>query len=199
MGVDAARFGTDYGTLYVRHGRNVWRAGKFYQERKGSYVQAIKREAVKLAEAGAKRLHVRLDGTGGFGAGVADDLVIDQDLSDLFEDFQVIEVHFGAGASGNGLLGGDHQMADGYADIVTEMYAHVGETMKSLTLVDVPPELEDDLCDRVFGPVNREGRTLFKLEDKELFRKRHGRSPDDGDGCVLAAAPEFLFGAWGMW
>jgi len=199
MGIDAARFGTDYGTLYIRHGANAWRAGKFYQARKDVYVGAVKQEAVRLAEAGVTRLHIRVDGTGGFGAGVVDDLLADQDMRDLFEDYQVVEVHFGESSSGNAMLGGEYQLADGYDNIITEMYAHAGEIMKGLTILKSPPELEDDLCDRLYGPVNREGRTLFKLEDKENFRKRHGRSPDDGDGFVLAVAPEFLFGSWGMW
>ena len=37
------------------------------------------------------------------------------------------------------------------------------------------------------------------LEDKASFRKRKHRSPDDGDGFVLAVAPDFLFRSqeWG--
>ena len=55
-----------------------------------------------------------------------------------------------------------------------------------------PDEMEDDLVDRRFDYVNRQGRILRKLEQKDVFKKRHkGRSPDDGDGAVLALAPEY--------
>jgi hypothetical protein len=32
-----------------------------------------------------------------------------------------------------------------------------------------------------------------KLEEKKKFKKRMKRSPDDGDGFVMAVAPDFLF------
>ncbi len=41
--------------------------------------------------------------------------------------------------------------------------------------------------------MNRSGVAVKKLEDKDAFRKRVKRSPDDGDGFVLAVAPDVLW------
>jgi hypothetical protein len=36
-------------------------------------------------------------------------------------------------------------------------------------------------------------RDVKKIESKKDFRKRIHRSPDDGDGCALACAPDRIF------
>ena len=102
----------------------------------------------------------------------------------------MLEVHFASSALEEG----------SFADIITECYAHLGESLKGLKVMSPPAELEEDLTDRNFEFVNRQGKTLKRLEPKEAFRKRHvspehpnGRSPDDGDGVALAAAPDFVF------
>ena len=41
--------------------------------------------------------------------------------------------------------------------------------------------------------MNRKGVDVKKLTPKDQFRTKHGRSSDDGDGFVLATAPDFLF------
>ena len=65
--------------------------------------------------------------------------------------------------------------------------------------MDVPPALEVDLCERKFkwvkaGPADVK-RDVKKLESKDDFRKRYHRSPDEGDGCALACAPDYVFPA----
>lgn len=183
MGVDAARYGTDMGTLYVRHAGAVWRAAQFAKQDGYAYYVTIREEAQRLRAQGVTSLHVRVDAGGGFGGSVTDLLNHDPDLRDWFDDFEVVEVHFN----------GEPMTPESYDDLVTEMYADVGESLKGLALVDVPEALEADLTERAYRWVNRQGRAVKKLADKESFRKAKGRSPDDGDGCVLAVASDFLF------
>ncbi|KAB2865482.1 MAG: hypothetical protein F9K46_03765 [Anaerolineae bacterium] len=195
MGADVARYGNDMGTLYVRHNGRVWRAKQFAQEDSDAYVQAIRAEAKRLRAMGVANLHVRVDAGGGFSSGVVDPLKRDMELHGLFHDFQLIEVHF------NGTPHDDKA----YADLATEMYGEAAETLKGITLVKPPEALAVDLTERRFGWVNVKGVSVKRLESKEIFRKpdRAGRSPDDGDGFVLAVAPDHLFkakataGTWG--
>jgi hypothetical protein len=183
MGVDMARFGKDYGTLFIRHAGRVWRAAQFWKQRTRPYVQTIKAEALKLKELGVKSLHIRVDGGGGFGSGVIDALSSDAELIEAFEDFQVLEVHFG----------GTPHNEEAYKDLITEMHAEAAETLKGIRIEDPPEALEADLCEREYEWVNVSGIDVKKLEPKKKFHKRVGRSPDDGDGFCLAVAPDFVF------
>lgn len=187
MGIDCARYGKDRGTLYIRHGDRVWAAAHFAQQDGKAYYRRAKREAEALARQGVTSLHVRVDGGGGFGSGVIDDLNADEDLKKLFSDFRVLEVHF------NGTPSNDRA----YADKATEMYAHTAEALEACALVNAPQALEADLCEREYVWVKLHGVDVKKLEPKEQFKKRKGRSPDDGDGCALACAPDYAFGSAG--
>lgn len=194
IGVDAARFGLDAGTVWVNHRATLRRGASLHRLETDDYIAAVKREALAAVAAGATSVHVRVDGTGGFGSGVIDGLRKDSELRKI-PDFQVFEVHFASSA----------QDTDSFDGIITECYWHVGESLKGLRLINPPEELEADLCDRIFEYVNKAGKTLKRLEPKENFRKRYrtpdhpnGRSPDDGDGVALAVAPDFLFGSGAM-
>lgn len=188
IGVDVARFGKDVGTVYARHDGRVWREKRLAQLETGEYVRAIKDLARRLAARGVTSLSIRVDGGGGFGGGVVDGLRADLGLAELFAGLSVLEVHFG---------GAPHDEA-AYADLVTEMYAEAAETLRGLAIADAPAELEADLCERTYTWVNRKGIDVKRLTPKDEFRKKHKRSPDDGDGFVLATAPDFLFAPVGL-
>jgi hypothetical protein len=183
IGVDVARFGRDYGTVYVRHNGRVWRAARLYHLDTTQYAGAIKERARQLRAQGVASLHIRVDAGGGFGSGVIDQLSNDVDFMGMFPDLLVLEVHFG----------GRPYDPSSYADLATEMYAEAAETLKGIAVLDAPPELETDLCDRPYVWRNRQGVAVKKLVEKDEFRKEHKRSPDDGDGFVLAVAPDFIF------
>lgn len=185
MGVDVARFGNDFGTLYLRYRGEIRRLARFMKQDYKVYAGTIKEHALKLVQAGVSSLHIRVDGGGGFGGGVIDILKSDLGLIEAFErkDFQLFEVH------NNGKARNEKK----YADLVTEMYAETAETLKGVRVVSPPNELEEDLCDRKYDWVNKNGAEVKCLEPKKMFRKRNHRSPDDGDGFVLCAAPDFLF------
>jgi hypothetical protein len=73
------------------------------------------------------------------------------------------------------------------------MYAEAGESLKGLRIESPPPELEADLTERKYKWVNKAGVSVKRLEPKADFKGRVKRSPDDGDGFVLAIAPDHLF------
>lgn len=183
IGVDVARFGRDFGTVYIRWNGQVWCAGKLSNLDTIEYYHFIKKQALELKNKGVTSVHIRIDGGGGFGGGVVDNLKIDQELRDAFSDFRVYEHHFG----------GAPRDSKKFYDSITELTADVAETLKALAILNPPNELRADLCDREYGYKNKSGRQVMKLEEKLGFRKRIGRSPDDGDGFVLAVASDFLF------
>jgi hypothetical protein len=187
VGVDVARWGKDNGTLYVRHAGRVWREAIFEKQDYIEYARAIARVAgVLKALHGVVSFHVRIDAGGGFGGGVISHLLNGEEFEKfrgLFPDCLLLEVHFGGSAYDQ----------SSYADLVTEMYAQADETLKRLRL-DYPPEkLEDDLCARSYVWVNKKGVSVKKLISKDEYEKLKGRSPDDGDGCVLCIAPDHIF------
>jgi hypothetical protein len=190
IGVDCARFGQDVGTCYIRHDGRIWREARFPQLTTGDYFRSVKDAILRLVRQGVTDVQVRVDGGGGFGAGLIDRLNDDVELSMLVPSFSVHEVHFG---------GTERIDATAYVDMVTQMYAEVAETIKGLTIVNPPAELEADLCERTYKWMNRGGVDVKKLAPKDEFKKARERSPDDGDGFVLAAAPDLLFGGGLQW
>lgn len=183
IGVDVARFGTDMGTIYCKHDGRLWRHRQIGGQDTNAYRIAIKALCEDLVQRGVTDLQIRVDGGGGYASGIVDPLRIDVDFLSQFKSVQIYEVH------NNGVA----QDESKYADTVTQMYAEAAETLNGYALIDAPPRLEQDLTDRLYGFVNKGGVEVKKLESKDAFKKRNGYSPDDGDGLVLAAAPDYMF------
>ena len=204
LGLDVARYGDDQGTLYVRHAGRAWREEQFSRKNTNTYARRIKDLCCRLVSKGVEDIQVRIDAGGGFGGGVADKLEEDGEiqqgldltnrLAPLTDDdkdhpfyglreFSVIEVHNGA----------TPYDPHSFYNLGTEMYYHGGEALKAIQLDSPPAALEIDLCERPYEYRKLKGVDVKILEDKEKFRKRFSRSPDDGDGFVLAVAPDHLF------
>lgn len=193
LGIDCARYGDDAGTIYslfrrvLRFEEAIQGAGELDEmTRTRRYVQATAKALRRYADQGATRASIRVDA--GYGGGIVDLLREQADLQELFPDgFTVHEVAFGS-------LPKDEEQ---YADLVTEMYASADEVL-SVTRIDpgsAPLLLKRDLTERKYGYVLKGDREVKKLEKKDAFKKRtKGQSPDDGDGAVLALAPEGIFG-----
>lgn len=190
IGVDCSRFGDDAGTIYslARRTLRFEEAIQGAQEldeitRTDRYVQAVARAARRLAALGVTRLSVRVDA--GYGGGIVDGLRKLVDLAALFPDgYTIHEVAFGSSPKD----------PDQYADLVTEMYALTDEVLSVIRIEHPPLLLKRDLTERKYGYVTKGDRDVRKLEKKSDFKKRtKGQSPDDGDGAVLALAPERLF------
>ena len=188
IGVDAGRFGKDSGKVYLDLDGNVALIGSVQAQDGWAYFRLVLKAAQQAAQAGYTSLSVRVDGGGGFGSTVIDICKVSAEINQLFQQAAFHEVHFN----------GTPYTPEKYADLITELYALAGDTIDTVSLRGGSPRLEEDLTDRKFRYVvkniggNR--REVKELEDKKAFKKRHeGRSPDDGDGYVLATAPEFVF------
>ena len=184
LGIDVARFGRDMGTGYVRWNGVVRRFAQFPQKTNLVYKATIKTELLRLAALGVTDVEVRVDGGGGFGGGVIDLLRADLDLRRALHRFVVYEV----------LFNGTPKDPLKYADPITEMTDKAGEALKHLRLENVPDVLLEDLTERTYDYALYKGVLEVKqLQSKKEFKRAHeNRSPDDGDGFTLCAAPDYL-------
>lgn len=183
IGIDVARYGTDAGTIYCRWDGRIWRHRQITGQNTNAYREALLLLCEWLKAQGVTDLQVRLDGGGGYASGIIDPLQIDMTFQGMFISIVLLEVH------NNGVPADESS----YADKATEMYAEAAESLKGLAIQNPPQLLEADLTERYYIFVNRSGRSVKKLVEKEKFKDKHGRSPDDGDGFVLAAAPDHIF------
>lgn len=192
IGIDVARYGTDAGTIYCRWNGRIWRHRQITGQNTNAYREAILLLCEWLKAQDVTDVQVRVDGGGGYASGIIDPLQVDMSFQAMFDSVQLLEVH----------NNGEAFDASSYADKVTEMYAEAAQTIAGVTIQNPPALLEADLTERPYTFVNKSGRSVKKLVEKEKFKDKHGRSPDDGDGFVLAAAPDHIFeqfsaGTWG--
>lgn len=206
IGVDVARYGNDFGTVYVFRGDKVWRESAIYKQDGYEYYSIVKELITQLVADGVNIVSVRVDGGGGYGSTLIDNLNHDENLQNIRTpncntchgkvpmmyncykcalSLTVLEVYF------NGVPYDGSQ----FADIVTEMYYHAGESLKNIALIDPPLGLMGDLCERQFSYTKYHGVDVKKLVSKDMFKKKKKRSPDDGDGYCLAVAPDYVFEA----
>lgn len=192
IGVDAARYGHDKGTIYIRHAGAIWKEDEVIKQDSYEYYQRTKKACLKLIKLGVKRIHLRADAGGGYGNFV-DMVKRDADLqdSDKLKELKIFEVHFGSPPH-------DREAKDKYADIATHLYAYAAEAIKALKIKNASSKLERDLCERKFKYVIRSsgGKTrldLKQLVSKEKFKEDFDESPDDGDGFVLACGGKSMF------
>lgn len=180
IGVDVARFGNDRGTVYVRHGDAVWRSALLQKKDSFDYVEAIE-DAVESLPDSVREVSIRFDGGGGWASGAVDVLRTSEVLRSL-EEWEIIEVQFGAAA----------YERTKYHDLITELYFDAAEALQGLAVLDPPDELEADLCDRKYDYRKWRQYERKRLDGKDAFRKDIGRSPDDGDGFALAVGARYL-------
>ena len=205
LGIDAARYGGDNGTLYIRHAGVIWRAWLFHKNDGYEYYRRAKNAIRLLVAQGVKDIEVRVDGGGGYASTAIDNLNHDIELQRGVELTRILKETGQVLEEGHPFLGLERFVvrevhnnavpyeASSFADLVTEMYYHCAEALKVLRLESPPDNLEMELCERTFSYGTLNGVEVKKLISKEQFKAKKKRSPDDGDGCVLAAAPDFIF------
>lgn len=184
IGIDCARYGDDSGKIYTFHQGTANLYWSIYRQDTFEYFGKAVEAIMELYDAGARMVSVRVDGGGGYGAGVVDMLSSPSD--DLFpDDLEVIvhEIHFQEAA----------EEPEVYADIITQLYEYAADMLPYIRVEEAPDALVGDLSGRAYKYVTRRGRPLKALVNKETFRKANNRSPDDGDGFALAVAAEHLF------
>jgi hypothetical protein len=155
IGVDVARFGGDNTEMYRRHGAKV--IG--HREYRKQDTQFIAEAAWDFAGRDYK-VAIKVD-EGGLGAGVVDRL--------RALGAQVVPVNFGG-------LPVDKKK---YTTAADEMYFEL-----PIDEIQIPddPQLMKELSGRLYG-YDKIGRR--KIESKDDYKKRFGKSPDKADGLVL--------------
>jgi hypothetical protein len=186
IGVDAARYGLDYGTIYALQGARMWRVDHIQGQNSDQYVRSIKALILSMIDLGVKRISLRVDCGGGYGDATVDRIRADADLQAAYRKHSVVftphEVLFNRGA----------KQPEKFEDSVTEMYAATAEALRGIAILSPPEHLERDLTARRYRWASYGSSERKELEPKDDFKVREKRSPDDGDGFVLAAAPERL-------
>lgn len=186
IGIDAARYGNDRGTIYCRYAGRVWKECEIVKQDGFEYYLRAKQLCQSLHGRGVRRIWLRIDAGGGYASTCIDNLNRDADLQAQFEIFEVLEIH------NNGIPIDE----DKFYDTITELYYHAGEALKALRLATPSPNLEVDLCERRYEYAIKSQGSKIRLDvkrlvPKEKFKSEFGRSPDDGDGFVLAVAPNY--------
>lgn len=156
IGVDVARFGNDKTTIWHRKGMKIVN----WKELAGKDTQAVARLAWDMGRQDTAVLF-SVDDTG-VGGGVSDK------LKDLGARVQMIN------------FGGKPNNDKKYTTIADELWFEF-----PLDEVEIPDDdqLFEELTQRKYNYDNTDRR---KIESKEEFKKRIGRSPDRADGLLLA-------------
>lgn len=80
IGVDAARYGQDFGTIYICTEDWLWRSGAYQVSDSFTFYSHILKQMEILLEAGITKIEIRIDAGGGWGAGLIDLLNHDFDI-----------------------------------------------------------------------------------------------------------------------
>ena len=168
IGADIARFGDDYGKIYARRGNYIIYKKSFSKKNTMRIAGEISRITLDNPN---RIIYTKID-TVGVGGGVADRLdEIDHDNQ------EIIEIINNAKASNE----------EEYANLITELFFEFLKKLKD-GQVSIPEDsdtLIEDLSSRKYG-FDSKGRLL--IESKDEFKKRMGRSPDDGDAFLMCWA-----------
>lgn len=163
IGMDCARFGDDYNTIYTRQGRKVvfrkkWR-GLDTQQGAAMLVEVFSQVGATVAF---------VDG-GGPGGGIIDRAKV------LIGNDKIIEINFGSSARDD-----IH-----YANKRAEMWGDCRDAMRVGLELPNLTELRTDLLGPLYSFTNKQ---QILLEKKSDMKKRGLPSPDHGDGVVLTFA-----------
>lgn len=170
IGVDVARMGDDEIVIYYKIGNKVYPA--IIMTKKKAYEISQEIQNVILEKGSNRRIKVNIDITG-VGSGVADSMDEWKKYNNR-RDVEINEISFGGTANNS----------EKFDNVVTEMYFNTKEWIEKYN-----PEIPSDditatqLCRRTYFIDNRTSR--YKIEPKDIFKKRTGNSPDRADAFVL--------------
>lgn len=165
MGVDVARFGDDASVIYIRRGRDG-RSIPYKMYRELDSIQLAGHVAEYIEEYSPRKVFV--DGTGGYGSGVVDQLIANG-YGRIVEDIQ-----FGSRAI----------ETDIYFNKRAEMYGNMKKWLET-GIIPNDQTLIDDLTGVQYGFAKE---NKIQLEKKEDMKKRGLASPDVADALALTFA-----------
>lgn len=168
IGADVARYGDDNGKIYCRRGSYTVFEKTFSKKNTMRMVGEISKIAIDNPNI---KINAKVDPIG-VGTGVCDRLdEIDHN------NVEIIEIVNNATAENE----------EEYANLITELFFEFLKKLKA-GMVSIPVDsdiLIEDLSARKYG-FDSKGRLL--IESKDEFKKRVGRSPDDGDAFLMCWA-----------
>lgn len=176
LGIDVARFGDDRSVIFPRQGLMSYKPVTMRGVRTTDIAARV-----MLAKSKWGSEMEFIDDTGHWGHGVIDNLVA-------------------AGYSPHGIQFHAPAMDDRYKNRRVEMWLKMAEWVKRGGCIPNIPEMVPELTTPTYTFVNGK----FVLEDKDLIKKRLGRSPDLADGLALtfaipdmpsATSPQGMFNA----
>lgn len=185
IGVDVALYGNDMGTIYLRHKGTVRRIAQMGQQSPEEYAHVLTTLITDLKAQGVTNVHIRIDVTGVGWSVISALNAIDGDPDFLqgLDEYEKVAVNFSA----------EPYYTGEFVDLITEAYFATADALNDLRIEDPPEYLEEDLTERTYHHRPLRGRLLRALTPKLIFREQQHRSPDDGDGFVLAAGPDYVF------
>jgi hypothetical protein len=166
IGADISRFGNDRTEIYRRRGAKTIKHKEIMQQDTVHVANAI----WDMADRDWKVI-IKCD-VGGLGAGVVDKL---RELG-----ANVIEINFG----------GSPRDQKRFTSIADEMYFTFSEKLEELDIPD-DPDLMQELSGRLYG-YDKLGRR--KIEAKDEYKKRFGKSPDKADALVMCYYTDYKRG-----
>lgn len=187
IGVDVARYGSDFSAFCVRHGGRIY---ELFEVNGLNTVEVVAR-TVALSkvysdkfEVPMKSIDIAIDSIG-IGGGVCD--ILNE------AGYNVHEINVAERASNS----------EAYFNLRTELWFEVHDLFVSekVSLVRIEKHIRDGLSKQLLSPMfkyDRWGRR--QLETKDITKTRLGRSPDTADALMLAFAAnsEFSTGISGV-
>lgn len=163
LGVDVSRFGSDRTIIFPRQGLRAFKPVEMRNARSNEIAARVMQAKIKW---GSEMEFV--DGTGGFGSGVIDSMI----MAGAFPQ----EIHFSSKAIDNR-----------YHNKRSEMWFLMAEWIKRGGVLPNDPELVKELT----APTYTFQNGKFLLEPKDQIKERLGYSPDKADAlCLTFAVPE---------
>tara|TARA_Y100000361_G_scaffold152325_1_gene171521 strand:+ start:5251 stop:6489 length:1239 start_codon:yes stop_codon:yes gene_type:complete len=157
VGADIARFGSDRTVFVKRKGMKII---DIKEINKADLVQ-VSAELIRFT--GSKSIPVKVD-DGGLGGGVTDIL--------KNSGQKTIPINFA----------GKPKDKDKYPNIASEMWFEVADIIDKMDIPDIR-DMKEELSNRIYS-YDTHGRR--KVESKDDYKKRAGRSPDYADAVLLA-------------
>lgn len=164
IGCDAARFGVDRTVVILRNNARIVDMIIMHKSDTFEICSAINKLAV-----GKNIKGIFIDGTGGYGAGIVDQLK-------LTYGFKVHEVNFGAKPK-DGICSNNRAF----------MYRNLRDAILNGFYVE-NPELREEICAQ---RQKLNGTGLFQLVPKEEIKEYLGRSPDLSDALALSFMEDY--------
>ncbi len=160
LGIDVARFGADSTVIFPRQGLAAF---KYKTMRKANSNQITARVIAAKLKWGSDLEFV--DGTGGFGSGVIDNM--------MQAGYNPFEIHFSSNPNDSK-----------YYNKRSEMWFELAKWVKRGGALPKCPELKKELS----APTYTFHNGKFRIESKDQIKKRLGYSPDRADALALTFA-----------